>query len=734
MMVMMCERRARLGRGAGLILASALALGAMTRGASAQQAPEVATSYKSAQRLVDVDARQALTAARALPKLPHADDMRLRLLADAALHAGEVVEAVALLERYASATPDGAEAFRARLDRAELLVLLDEGDQAEALLARLDRERGRLKVRFNARRHLFARVIRMRHDLAKGAGRDTQAKQLARSLLISLPSEEPTRRPGLALEPDALSRADLIKRARMLYQTWSYREARALYEQFKDDPTHGDEARWHLAEIALNKLRDDFKGAEPLYDSVIKHPRYGPEALYQKARSQMRQERYADCLKTMDRYLSEHPKGPHVELIRYYQGWLPYDRRDHEGAIKGLTAYLDRYGRRGARSSYIYGFLAWTYMRMGRWQDAIDTFEAMMPYGNPVVAGKALYWQAHAWHQLKDNKRAIERLDLLRKRYPVSYYGVLGEQLRATIQGDDARASKVWWPEGSGTYDPAPRVRMSELPEDRLSASTRARWERVKALVALGEDQNAREALSPIRAQLLSAVPAKDRRVWLHALGSYVHDYNTMWREATGGTISVLTPLPDDDPLRSVMAYPQAYPHIVGEVAQEFALPPYLIWAIMRQESRYKPGAISHTDAVGALQMIPETARKVAHDLDIVYNPRTFHFPEVGFRYSAYYMRKLLDTFGHMFTPMATSYNSGPRVVVRWFKRNPDAPFPWLIEEFEYNEGRNYGRKVTEHMVRYVYLYERDEATRAKLLDQMFPLSREVTLPDDPGY
>ena len=34
--------------------------------------------------------------------------------------------------------------------------------------------------------------------------------------------------------------------------------------------------------------------------------------------------------------------------------------------------------------------------------------------------------------------------------------------------------------------------------------------------------------------------------------------------------------------------------------------------------------------------------------------------------------------------------------------------FAWLIEEFEYNEGRAYGRKVVEHLLRYLYLYEPD--------------------------
>ncbi len=373
-------------------------------------------------------------------------------------------------------------------------------------------------------------------------------------------------------------------------------------------------------------------------------------------------------------------------------------------------------------------------MREERWEDAIDAWKAMLPFGNPLVAGKAYYWMAHAYHELGQDDDAFKSLDTLRKRYPLTYYGVHGEMLRAKIQGDPKPASQVWWPERSGTYDDTPRVDVNTLRVSALPGAARKRWERVRALVAMGEQRAARKTFSPIYQTVLRVTPASQRAEWIHALGHYVGDYNKMWRAATGATISYVPPTPDSDDLRSVMAYPKAYGDVVAEVAAEFELPEYLLWSIMRQESRYKPSAISHTDAVGALQMIPKTARKVARDLGITYNPRTFHHPEVGFRYSAFYMRKLLDTFSGLFTPMAGSYNSGPDVIARWFKRNPDASFPWLIEEFEYNEGRAYSRKVTEHLTRYVYLYEDDPTRRAELIDRLYPMSRDIVIPEDVGY
>jgi soluble lytic murein transglycosylase-like protein len=84
--------------------------------------------------------------------------------------------------------------------------------------------------------------------------------------------------------------------------------------------------------------------------------------------------------------------------------------------------------------------------------------------------------------------------------------------------------------------------------------------------------------------------------------------------------------------------------------------------------------------------------------------------------------------------PTAAAYNSGPQIVAYWFRQNPDASFPWLIEEFAYNEGRNYCRKVAEHMVRYLYLYEDDAERRGEILDKLFPVSRDIEIPEEVGY
>src|SRR5690554_4524408 len=553
--------------------------------------------------------------------------------------------------------------------------------------------------------------------------------RLARILRTLEQIQEDT--PGLGIRPMRVE----VARARNLYAHWSYAEARRIFLNLLKSPKYAGESKWYLGHLALNKLRDKPKQAEAYFSQLAEQGPHREESLYQVARAQMNQERYADALATLERYLKRYPRGSHDESVYYYRGWLPYDHRQNEAAVEGFKNYIARYGKRVGRASYVYGFLAWTYMRMGQWQNAVDTYAEMKSFGNMLVWGKALYWQAYALHELEKDDEAIASLDTLRATYPVTYYGMLGEQLRARIRGEDERASKVWWPEeGALAAAPQHARALTDFKLRGLSQHTAAQWQKVQALVALDELARAREVFGPIRDALRQSVAPAERDAWVRAVGQYIEDFHPMWLRATGGSIAANPRPPKPATLGAEMAYPHAYESVVRAVSQEFELPPELMWAIMRQESRYRPAQISYTDAVGALQMIPKTARKVARDLGITYNPRTFPKPAVGFRYSGYYLRKLLDTFDGLIVPAAAAYNSGPKIVAHWFRQNPDVSFAWLIEEFAYNEGRNYGRKVAEHMLRYLYLYEPDPERRGQILDQLFPTSRAIQIRAEVGY
>ncbi len=695
---------------------------------------EALADYERARDLLDEDPEQSYALVSKMPRLTPADEIRLDLLVEAAMRTQRIREAIDALALQADATPDATEAFQARLERAELLALIGEAADARAAIRELEKAKKKVRGRSADRRYLYSRIARLEHDLAVAEKDRSGARAEAKALLIHYPTEHATRRPGLVISPDDLSDGDRYVRAGNLMNSWGYEDARVEFERLRDHKKYRKAARWNLGLIGLRKLRDRPEEAIELFRGLADEGYREEAALWYLARAYMKLNRYDEAMKVFDEIERKFKRTRYASDIMYYRGWLPYDARENDKAIEGLEAFVDRYGRRARKSSYIYGFLAWAYMREKRWEEAIEVWDSMMPFGNTLVEGKALYWKAYALRELGKKDDALKTLDALRDEYPITYYGYLGEQLRNEIQGKSTKAADVWWPEGGGTLDDSPRMDVQKVKFTGLSSKERETWERVQIFAMAGEKHLAREELDSIRDDLLDEIDADKKDEWVHALGWFVGDYNKMWRRATGGSIS--TPPGDPAPrdLESAMAYPRAYLDIVTEVTDEFELPPYLVWAIMRQESRYKPGAISYTDAVGALQMIPKTARLVAADLGVVYDIRTFFRPEVGFRFSGYYMRKLLDVFDGLYVPMASAYNTGPGPIARWFRKNPEASFPWLIEEFEYNEGRAYCRKVAEHMLQYIFLYEPDEDRRNQILDAMFPQSRDIELPDDVGY
>jgi hypothetical protein len=693
---------------------------------------ETIRTYTEARELLDVEPGRALEVARKLSPIPNAEDVRFRLLADAALRAGHVVDAIDYLKTLEKLLP-ADEAFTVALQRAELLAMLGRVKDSDKEASRLLTLRKKLRGRTSERRFLLSRLHRLRHDLAVADNNTTRARQLAKELLIYYPAEVASKRHGLVVSTEELSDSERYRRAQQLMDAWGYHLARVEFERLKDHPKYREESRWNLALIGLRKLRDEPVKIRPfLVEASKAGKKHEDEALYLLARSFMREEKYDDARTILEDYEKRFPRGPESQNIDYYRGWLYYDHRENEASLKGFDEFIDKYGRRSRKSSYVYGFKAWALMRLGRWKDAIDAWEDLVSMGNPLMEGKAYYWQAHAWAELGDKDRAIDRIDRLRKRWPLTYYSMLGEQLRAKLEGKDARASRVWWPEGGGNLDDSPQIDVLKK-SFQLSASDAKEWERTKTLSLLNEKHLARDTFGPLEKKLLAQIPESEKDVWVHAAGQLVGDYNEMysrvWNSITGYPGMI-----DGSSLRSAMAFPRAYRAIVEDVAKEFGLYPGFIWSIMRQESRYKPGAVSNTDAVGALQMIPATAIKVGLDMGANFNIATFFRPEVGFRFSGFYMKKVNEAFSGLWVPTATAYNSGPAPVARWFRKNPDASFPWLVEEFEYNEGRAYGRKVSEHMLRYLYLYEPSVEVRGQILDKMFPLDRTIDIPDDVGY
>ena len=160
------------------------------------------------------------------------------------------------------------------------------------------------------------------------------------------------------------------------------------------------------------------------------------------------------------------------------------------------------------------------------------------------------------------------------------------------------------------------------------------------------------------------------------------------------------------------LAYPVVEPVEIWKHSQTYDVDPYLVMGIMRQESTYRNTALSPVGAIGLIQVMPRTGARVAAMMgEHTYSPGDLEDPSINLRYGIYYLSKLLDRFDGVFPLAVASYNGGPHNVSRWYERHMgNIELDAYVEQIEYDETRDYVRKVSGHYSRYVAIYEGADA------------------------
>jgi tetratricopeptide (TPR) repeat protein len=152
--------------------------------------------------------------------------------------------------------------------------------------------------------------------------------------------------------------------------------------------------------------------------------------------------------------------------------------------------------------------------------------------------------------------------------------------------------------------------------------------------------------------------------------------------------------------------HPLGYERYLREAAEQHGVQPELMWSIMRIESYFNRHAISHANAIGLMQILPWTGRRIARATD----RRDFQVadllhPTNGLDLSAWYLRGLSDRFHGQYPLMIAAYNGGPHNVASWIIRRADRDQPLPMDEFceeiPFAESYRYVRRVTASLAVY---------------------------------
>ncbi|HEV8661362.1 MAG TPA: lytic transglycosylase domain-containing protein [Thermoanaerobaculia bacterium] len=165
--------------------------------------------------------------------------------------------------------------------------------------------------------------------------------------------------------------------------------------------------------------------------------------------------------------------------------------------------------------------------------------------------------------------------------------------------------------------------------------------------------------------------------------------------------------LPDLLPLivRQLL-YPRYFYGFIVEDSQKFGTDPTLVLAIMREESRFNPRAKSEAAARGLLQFIITTAREIGRDVGLIdVAPEDLYDPRVIIKLGAKYVSELSKQFDGNSYRTAAAYNAGPKQVALWLRLAPAAGDDWFFSAINFDETKDYVRKVMNSYRRYNEIY-----------------------------
>lgn len=149
--------------------------------------------------------------------------------------------------------------------------------------------------------------------------------------------------------------------------------------------------------------------------------------------------------------------------------------------------------------------------------------------------------------------------------------------------------------------------------------------------------------------------------------------------------------------------YPFHYKDSVEKWSQKYGVEQALIWAIMREESRFRADIVSSAAAIGLMQVMPATASWLAPKIGIKQADIDLTDADQNIQFGVYYL-SYLQTLITDKELIAAGYNAGQGRAKRWQHQYQEYPRKTRYEMLPIEETRHYIRKVMQSYYVYVYL------------------------------
>jgi soluble lytic murein transglycosylase len=535
------------------------------------------------------------------------------------------------------------------------------------------------------------------------AGQPAKALAIFRNVYYTMPlSWEATQVEGelgkLAGTPESqpVTFAEQKTRADLLAKGKQYNEAANEYRGLLNDA--GPESRLPIqlamAEALRHAGRD--KEAKKELEAI---PETTPEINAQRLFNLGEIARAANdddgFLRILEQLRQMAPTSSWLEQALLSAGNIYLLRRDYDRAIDSYRELQQRFPN-GGRASYAHWKATWLSLRQGRRADAEKGFDEQIElYPSSGEVPAALYWRARLAEEDGEPGKARAYYQKVSDRFRNYYYGELAREQIAKLKSDNDPAQYALL-DRVPPIDASAKVKEDALPTDNL---------RVQKAQLLENG-----ALLDFAVRELRAAAAEGNGNWLAPetarlyadAGRYDMAIEVLKRAVPSYFAVDLPSLP-----RSYWEalFPKPYWVDLKRFSSSNALDPYLVAALIRQESEFNPSAVSRANAVGLMQLLPKVGKSVAKQEKLKHFSSTQLFtPGVNLQLGTRYFRGMVDKFG-AFEYALAAYNAGADRVQDWLGQGKYRDPQEFVESIPFTETREYVQAILRNANVYRQLY-----------------------------
>lgn len=498
---------------------------------------------------------------------------------------------------------------------------------------------------------------------------------------------------------------DRYKVALAYYEHQDYQKAIEYLKQFIRLYPYGrnlsPKARYYLGQC-YSKTKKYALAISEYHELVTRYPQ-GPkleEAYYNAARNYEQMGTYRMAIEKYRVFGGRFPQSELADDAYYRMGICYKELDDVSGAIRAYQKVIKDYPK-GDMTTRALKNLAQIYLKQGKLVFMIETFSKLVKgYPDSQFVPRAWFWIGRGQEELNNYQEAILAYQALIRHSSDSFYAQRARLRLDKILAQKSEIESKSAPIKTGMPDSGIKIAL-DLPKVEINPGPNL--DCFKRTITFLEIERYQEALEQLRV-LRKKLPQLAYPLLLPI--ALIYQEQGAYSRAIANAEAIASESAYRPEKLNYLLYPRYYDRWVEEFSRKYNLDPLLVYAVIREESRFGAGSTSWANAQGLMQIIPSTGQWIAKELGFKsFRNEQLYEPERNIQMGCFYLAHLLQEYNGNLAYALAAYNGGSGNVSRWQADSRD------VDEFILNitfpETERYVEKVVRSYNAYKRIYSR---------------------------